>query len=303
MSIELMTTRRPQTVAASEATKIESQRAVAEVQAAVLVAQQIPRDLSRCLSDLKQSCDQMSLADRAFYRYSRGGQQVTGASVHLAREIARCFGNMDYGIKELSRDPNAGEHGQSEMMAYAWDQQANVRQSNTFIVPWERHTSKGINALTDPRDLYENNANAGARRMREAIFAAVPTWIVEQAQTWCHETIQRGTGDKPFPQVVAEIVKAFGGLRVTKPMLEAKLGRTSDQWTPPDVATLRVVWTSLSRGEVTIEQEFPEAPVTVEELTATRPTKAQTPKTETPPPDVDPETGEYDGPMIPGGAE
>ena len=138
----------------------------AEVQAAVLVAQQIPRDLSRCLADLEQSCRQMSLAERAFYRYSRGGQQVTGASVHLAREVARCFGNVDYGIKELSRDPNAGEHGQSEMMAYAWDQQTNVRQSNTFIVPWERHTSKGINALTDPRDLYENNANAGARRMR-----------------------------------------------------------------------------------------------------------------------------------------
>lgn len=295
--IELATTTRRTPVASSEATKIEQQRAVAEVQAAVLVAQQIPRDLSRCLSELEQSCRQKALADRAFYRYSRGGQQVTGASVHLAREIARCFGNMDYGIKELSRDPQAGEHGQSEMMAYAWDQQTNVRQSNSFIVPWERHSRQGVSGLTDPRDLYENNANMGARRMREAIFAVVPTWITEQAEQWCHETIQRGTGDKPFAQVVSEMVGWYAGRRVTKAMLEVKLGRPSDQWTPPDVATLRVIATSLGRGETSIEAEFPESPVTTEELTAKAAPKT-TRKPEPVPADVDPETGELDGPMI-----
>lgn len=302
--LELTTTRRTPH-AASEATKVEQQRAIAEVQAAVLVAQQIPRDLSRCLAELKQSCDQLSLAERAFYRYSRGGQQVTGASVHLAREIARCFGNMDYGIRELSRDPQAGEHGQSEMMAYAWDQQTNVRQSNTFIVPWERHSRQGVSGLTDPRDLYETNANMGARRMREAIFAVVPTWIVEQAQTWCHETIQRGTGDKPFPQVVADMVTWYTSRRVTKPMLEAKLGRPSDQWTPPDVATLRVIATSLTRGEATIEDEFPDIIVTAEELIGT-PTKTPRRKPEPapePPAGVDPETGEIDGPLIPAGVD
>ena len=303
--IQLATTARrtPTGVAASESTKVEQQRAIAEVQAAVLVAQQIPRDLSRCLADLEQSCRQMSLAERAFYRYSRGGQQVTGASVHLAREIARCFGNMDYGIKELSRDPHAGEHGQSEMMAYAWDQQTNVRQSNSFIVPWERHSRQGVSGLTDPRDLYENNANMGARRMREAIFAVVPTWITERAEQWCHETIQRGTGDKPFAQVVSEMVAWYAGRRVTKAMLEAKLGRPSDQWTPPDVATLRVIATSLGRGETSIEAEFPDMPVTAEDLA---PAPKQQRKPAPPPADVDPATGEIaemlDGPMIPQGA-
>lgn len=268
MTTDLTTTRPPVPAAGSEATKVEQQRAVAEVQAAVLVAQQVPRDLARCLRDLETSCRQISLAERAFFRYSRGGQSVTGATVHLAREIARCFGNVDYGIKELSRDPHAGEHGQSEMLAYCWDQQTNVRQSNTFIVPWERHTSRGVSGLTDPRDLYENNANMGARRMREAIFAVVPTWIVEQAIAWCHETIQRGPGDKPFAQQVAETVGWFATARVTKAMLEAKIGRPADQWTPPDVATLRVVATSLQRGEVTIADEFPETPVDAAELIA-----------------------------------
>ena len=271
--ITLPTTSRrtPQASAASEATKVEQQRAIAEVQAAVLVAQQVPRDLARCMSDLEQSCRQRSLAERAFYRYNRAGSQVTGASVHLAREVARCFGNIDYGIKEMSRDPQAGAHGQSEMMAYAWDQQTNVRASNSFIVPWERHTRNGAFGLTDPRDLYENNANMGARRMREAIFSVVPRWVSEQAEAWCHETLQRGDNDKPFPQIVAETVKAFESRRITKAMLESKIGRASGEWLPGDVATLRVVWTSLDRGEATVADEFPERPVSADDLAPATP--------------------------------
>lgn len=267
IALPTTTRRTPQASAASEATKVEQQRAIAEVQAAVLVAQQVPRDLARCMADLGQSCRQRSLAERAFYRYSRAGSQVTGASVHLAREVARCFGNIDYGIKEMSRDPQAGAHGQSEMMAYAWDQQTNVRASNSFIVPWERHTrNSGVSGLTDPRDLYENNANMGARRMREAIFSVIPKWVSEQAEAWCHDTLQRGDSDKPFPQLVSEVIKAFESKRVTRAMLEAKIGRVSGAWLPADVATLRVVWTSLERGEVTIGDEFPERPVSADDF-------------------------------------
>ena len=144
---------------------------------------------------------------------------------------------------------------------------SNVRASNSFVVPWERHTrNSGVSGLTDPRDLYENNANMGARRMREAIFSVIPKWVSEQAEAWCHDTLQRGDSDKPFPQLVSEVIKAFESKRVTRAMLEAKIGRASGAWLPADVATLRVVWTSLERGEVAIGDEFPERPVVADDL-------------------------------------
>src|SRR5690606_21535873 len=88
----------------SQATQVEQARAVAETQAAVLVAQNIPRSLSRAVQDMTETCQQKALAERAFYRYSRGGAPVTGPTIHLARELARCWGNVTYGISELSRD-------------------------------------------------------------------------------------------------------------------------------------------------------------------------------------------------------
>jgi hypothetical protein len=76
---------------------------------------------------MRESCSQKGLAERAFFRYSRGGSQITGPSVHLARELARCFGNVQYGIAELRRDD---EHGESEMQAFAWDVQTNTRATD-----------------------------------------------------------------------------------------------------------------------------------------------------------------------------
>ena len=87
------------------------------------------------------------------------------------------------------------EYGQSEMLALAWDVQTNTRSSNTFIVPHRRDTRNGPKALTDQRDIYENNANNAARRLREAIFAVLPTWFVEEAKDICNQTLNDGGGE------------------------------------------------------------------------------------------------------------
>jgi hypothetical protein len=162
-----------------QATAIEQSRAAAEVYASVLAAKQCPRDEQYAIRSMQQACQMTELAERAFFRFSRGGSQVTGATVHLARELARCWGNVDYGVSELRRDDDDGE---SEMKAYAWDLETNSRSSHTFIVKHVRDKRGGPERLTDMRDIYENNANNGARRVREAIFAVLPLWLNEQAQ-------------------------------------------------------------------------------------------------------------------------
>lgn len=245
-----------------QGTAVEQSRAAAEVQAAVVVAQQCPRDITAALAQMRQSCQQTYLAERAFFRYSRAGSTITGASVHLARELARCWGNVQYGLVELRRDD---EYGQSEMQAFAWDVQTNSRNSSTFIVPHRRDTKNGTKDLKDMRDIYENNANNGARRVREAIFAILPPWFVEEAKDLCAKTIRDG-GGKPLNIRIADAIKVFEGLGVTADRIEAKLKRPSGKWTEHDVAQLLVVYTSISRGEVSVDDEFPER-VTAEEIT------------------------------------
>ncbi|MFI7072084.1 hypothetical protein [Micromonospora sediminicola] len=248
-----------------QATAVEQSRAVAEVQAAVVVAQQCPRSITAAQAAMRESCAQKGLAERAFFRFPRAGQTVSGPSVHLARELARCWGNVQYGVEELRRD-DAG--GYSEMQAWAWDVQTNTRSRSVFVVPHKRDTQKGVKDLVDMRDIYENNANNGARRLREAIFSILPPWFVEDAKDRCSATLRDG-GGKPLAARVADAIKLFGDqYGVTADQLEQKLGRRSDQWTEHDVAQLTVTYRSLQRGEVTRDDEFPAPRVTGEEIAA-----------------------------------
>lgn len=236
----------------SQATAVEQARAVAEVQAAIIVAQQVPRNLAAAVSEMRESCRQQGLAVRAFFRFPRAGQTITGPSVHLARELARCWGNVQYGVNELRRDDKAGV---SEMQAWAWDVQTNTRSSQTFIVPHKRDKKGGPEVLTDLRDIYENNANNGARRLREAIFSVLPPWFTEEAKDICSATVRDG-GGKSLAVRVTDAVKAFEGLGVTVKQLEGKLGRKTGEWNEYDIASLTVMFKSLQRGEVTVEEEF-----------------------------------------------
>ncbi|GAA2838140.1 hypothetical protein RMN57_12980 [Kitasatospora sp. CM 4170] len=252
-----------------QGTAVEQSRAVAEVQAAIVVAQQCPRNLSAAVAEMRQSCQNYTLAQRSTFRFSRGSGTVNGPSIHLARELARCWGNIQYGLTELRRDDAAGE---SEMQAWAWDVQTNTRNSSTFIVPHKRDTKDGARVLTDMRDIYENNANNGARRVREAIFAVLPAWYIEEAKTLCAQALKNG-GGQPLAQRIADARAAYEAVGVTVDQLEQKVTRPVDKWTDHDVAQLQVIYNSIDRGEVTRDEEFPPPRVTAEEIAeASQPT-------------------------------
>lgn len=247
-----------------QATAIEQSRAIAEVQGAIVVAQRVPRSVPNAVEAMRETCQQPGLANRAFFRYSRGGGQITGPSIHLARELARCWGNVQYGLVELSRDDSKGE---SQMLAFAWDVQTNTRASTTFIVKHGRDTRDGVKPLTDLRDIYESNANNGARRLREQIFAILPKWFTEEAQDRCRATLENG-GGKPLPARIADLVAAFAEIGVHVDQLERKIGRARASWNAQDVAALQVIGKSVKVGESRVEDEFPDDRVTVDEIRA-----------------------------------
>ncbi|GAA1030739.1 MULTISPECIES: hypothetical protein [Amycolatopsis] len=256
----------PAAVAAPErvgqATAVEQARAIAEVQGAIVVAQQCPRNVAAATLAMKESCGQMYLAQKAFFRFPRSGATVSGASVYLARELARCWGNVQYGVAELRRDD---EHGQSEMLAFAWDVQTNTRVETKFIVPHMRDKKTGPEKLVDMRDIYENNANSGARRVRECIYSILPPWFVDQAKELCNATLKDG-GGVPLPKRIADIIARFAELGVTREQLERKQRRGSNAWTEHDVAQLTVIGRSIANGEVQVHQEFEPDVITANDI-------------------------------------
>lgn len=253
--IALPSDQRPTMQGASQATQVEQARAVAEVAAAVRVAQDFPRDMARAVERMRQACSQRSMADRAFYSLPRAGGRVEGSTVHLARELAGCYGNIDYGVRELRRDDDAGV---SEMQAWAWDQETNVRSSRSFVVPHARMAKKQRQALTDLGDIANNNNSVAARAVRETIFTILPVWFVTEAEEVAARTLN-GQGDgKPFAAQVADSLRYYADtFNVTAQQLEDRLDRKQQQWTPQDLAVLRVLAGELNRGEKRVDDEFP----------------------------------------------
>lgn len=249
---ELMEQARP--TGASQATAIEQTRAVAQVQGALVVAQQRPRDTMAAAQRMREACQTTRLAEKAFFAYDRGGSTVKGASIHLATELARCWGNMDYGIVELARDD---DEGVSEMMSYAWDLETNMRSSNTFIVPHRRDTRTGAKALTDQRDIYENNANNAARRLRECIFRTMPKAFTEEAQELCRATLEHG-GGRPIAEQREKLVEAFAAINISSRRVSKRVGKAIDKLTAFDLGELRIAYRSITTGEALASELFPD---------------------------------------------
>ena len=166
---------------------IESERAIAEAQGALVVAKRFPRDEAKAFARVMDACRRPSLAAVAMYAFPRGGETISGPSIRLAEELARSWGNIDFGLRELSR-----KDGVSEMEAYAWDLETNTKSAQRFTVRHVRDTRQGQKVLTDERDIYELTANQGGRRLRARILAVIPPDLVDAAVEECRRTMAGG---------------------------------------------------------------------------------------------------------------
>jgi len=252
-----------------QGTMVEQARAASQVQAAVYLAREFPRDPSAAKKRMLEACAQIELAEAAFYSYPRSGETVSGLTIVAACELVLIWGNVDFGLTEMRRDD---EFGQSEMLAYAWDMEANVRHANTFVVPHLRETRRGVSKLTDSRDIRELNTNIGNRSMRASILKILPRWYVLAAERALAATLKRSVqdSDKPLAQQIQEAgSRLFRDYGITPPQIEEKFGRPLARWTADDLVQLRILGDSLDRREIRVEEAFPQAKVTPEEIAGT----------------------------------
>lgn len=241
---------------ASQGTIVEQSRAVAEVAAAIRVARDFPREEAAAHGQILDLCRRLPVAQRAFYEVPNRG---SGLSIHIAREIARIWGNVDYGVREMNRDD---EGGMSEMQTWAWDQQTNVRSTRSFLVPHQRMKGRDRQKLTDLGDIYLNNQNIGARAVRECILSVIPGWVVAEATVTLQATLQGG-GGKPIEEQRAAAIAAFESLGITVAQLEARLQTKAAQWAPNHLAQLHRIHTTVTVDGIPATEYFPEHAVTV----------------------------------------
>lgn len=233
---------------------IESERAIAEAQGKLVIAKRFPRNQAVAYANIIDACRRPGLAEEACYSFPRGGEVVSGPAIRLAEMLAANWGNVDYGIRELSR-----KEGVSEMEAYCWDLETNTMSSQKFTVRHIRDKRGGSVTLTDERDIYELTANMGARRLRARILAILPADLVQAAVDQCSKTLATG-GDIPIQDRIRKMVVAFKVLGIPSALIEKRLGHPLDTTSGEELADLTKIHNSLRDNMSRVTDWFGDGP-------------------------------------------
>src|SRR3954468_16025711 len=79
-------------------------KATTEIQSVIAVAKKFPRNEDEARTKLLRACKRPTFADEAEYEFPRGGNDITGPSVNLAREAKRLWGNIRSGFDIIRED-------------------------------------------------------------------------------------------------------------------------------------------------------------------------------------------------------
>lgn len=223
---------------------------IASIQAKMILARSLPRDPQQSMSRILDECRSKDLAEKAIYEFPRGDSVVRGASIRLVECVARHWGNVAYGIKELASDSK-----KATVKVYCWDLETNVLDEKIFDVEYIRTTKKGSYTLTDERDKYEMLANKAARRKRACMQSIIPQYVIDEAMAECQRTLEANTAkDGDIDTVKAKMLHSFqqlpGADWVTEDDVAQAVGKPYDNIAARDIAKLRNLYNAIKDGYV-----------------------------------------------------
>jgi hypothetical protein len=226
-------------------------RAIAEVQAQVIMARKYPRDPLAATNAILAECDMPEFAKVALYNFPRGDTRVEGPSIRMAEVLARSWGNVMSGTVEVER-----EGDESSMLAYAWDLETNVMKRREFKVKHVRDSRKGGKiAVTEERDIYEVGANAASRRERACILALIPGHVVNASVERVKKTLATEVGD-PLARAHMMLEKFEKEFKVSKIQIEKRLKHRIEAISVAEILSLGQIYNSLADGFGGVDDYF-----------------------------------------------
>lgn len=231
---------------------VETSRAVSEVQAALVIAKRFPRDETAAFKRIMTSCKRLSLANQAIYNLPISGRNQSGPSIRLAEVLAQAWGNLKFGVNELSRVEGVS----SSCVAYCWDQETNTNSEISFEVDHWIIAKGKKKPITDPAEIDRLIASRGARKLRQCILKVIPPDIVEEALNQCKSTIKNGDGS-PLSDRIRKMVLAFDAFQVNQEMIEKKIGHPVDSIDGDEFLDLVAIYNALKDGQGKRSYFFP----------------------------------------------
>lgn len=183
------------------------------------------------------------------YSLPRGGKPITGPSVHLAKILVQCWGNMRVEAKVMSVDDKT-----LTSQAVAFDLENNV----AIKVEVKRSIMTKNGRMNDDMIVVTGNA-ANSIALRNAVLSVIPRSIVDKVHNEAKSKIIGDVSDKT--KMLAKRKQVFDGLKDTYSLTEkeilAAIGKAAvDHVTPDDLVTLIGIGTAIKDGDTTVEYAF-----------------------------------------------
>lgn len=230
-----------------------------EIQSAIIAAKRFRRNEQECFVRAIKAFQRPTMADAAIYSFPRGGKAVEGPSVGCARELARIWGNIRYGLRVVS---NNGDR--LHIKAFALDLETNtyVEAEDEFsklIQRKNKYTGEPQWIQPDERDLRELMNRRGAIAIRNSILQLLPSDLIDDVLKTARHTLQKDASqslEQNREEVVKRLVVSFDRVGVSVSMLETFLKHKLDVITAEEVAALRQIHQSLTEGVAKREEFF-----------------------------------------------
>jgi hypothetical protein len=218
-----------------------------------------PRDENVCIERLMTACKRPGFADAATWSFPRGGQQLSGPSVQLARGIAQAWGNIRKGQRILGMDDHEIHLG-----AFAHDVERGLLETAEAKVKklvQRKNKKTGVTewVAPDERDLRELVNRHSAILERNCLLKIVPADVVDLALERCAKTLleeQNGKLSKNREDTIRDIVLAFAEFGVKREHLEGHIGHTLDTIAPEELVSLRNIYRSIKDGNTRTADHF-----------------------------------------------
>ena len=241
---------------------VEESGSIAEIQAKMILARNFPRDIERCLERIRYECMNKELAEKATYEFPRGDSVVKGPSIRLVECVARYWGNILCGIKEISSNQR-----EATVKSYCWDLESNFADEKVFTVPYVRtkkkKTADGTTIretapLTDERDKYEVLANMAARRKRACMQAIIPQFVIDEAVATCQKTLEEAMKGEDIEVTKAKMLAAFRAKVewISEADFQTVCGKPFESISIKDIVKLRNLYNAIADGFVKPEVAF-----------------------------------------------
>ena len=216
----------------------------------ITTAKAYPRNITRATNNsIAVVSMDTETASTCTYAVPRGGKQITGPSIHLAKILAQFWGNLRVEAKVISID---AKHVTSQAIAY------DLENNLAIKVEVKRSIYGKYGRFND--DMITVTGNAGnSIAMRNAILSVIPRAVVDKVYKSALTTITGDVSDKT--KLLAKRKQVLDGFKDTYGVTEAEVlkavGKASVEHIDAEIlVTLIGIAQAIKDGDTNVEDAF-----------------------------------------------